>query len=326
MNPVVPLTHDVINFDIVGSQPDEVLLRFQGYMRELDGILRGPKEIIDSSFFRMGAISDEILSFAKKIELEMLRIHKSPQTEAEEMYAKVFSRNEIKMAFDLIMSDFVDRRNYLPERLKGDIDDTVGKLRNFLKHTIRDLVAELLDYDESDYSSLYVKLYFESLTIELKRTKELLDLIIAIQGKFQKVNMTPEIFAKMRLVFEKVKLIAPDQWRRIKDVLGNLSRFFTIITTDKKHLMRATDFFEFKKKMDAFMELSTILIEGHEAAEKLPKLYSHNDVKELVECTRKMEGILLDLGSFLEFMTYEVQKRECLTYKEDYLRLVAKSN
>lgn len=319
MNNLTPITHDVIDFSYIKVEVDDELTRFHGFLTELDGILRSSGDIIDSSFSRMGMITDEILEFARKVEIEMLRIQRSPQTPSEKIYSGVLDSNEVKMAFDLIMSDFVDRRNYLPERVKSDIDDTVGKLRNFLKHTLRDMVGAQIGLDETGHPRLYVQLYFDSLTKELKRTKDLLSLIVAIQTKFEKTNLTPEIFIRMRNVFQKGKLVSSDQWRRITDVLGNINRFFRVTCLDKKHLMRATDFFEFQKKVDAFSEVSVRFIKGHEALERMPAVFSISDMGEVIDCTNQFEGILLDLRSFLEFITYEVKKRECLNYKKYYL-------
>jgi hypothetical protein len=312
-----------IDFTHFNLQVDPVLLRFKSFLKELDSILASPREIIDSSFSRMGVINDEILDFARQVEIEMLRIKKAPESSIEELYAQILDRNDVKMAFDLIMQDFVDRTNYLQERVKSDIDDTVGKMRNFLKHTLRDLVAIRLNAEDKDSKQLYVKIYYEGLRQELERTRELLNLIKGLQTRFEKTKMTPEIFGRIRRVFEKDKLIAPSQWIRIVEVLESTNRYLERICTAKKHLMRCTDFFEFQKKVDLFAELSMAFVEKHQEIRHQGRSYRTADYKDLASFCVQFEGILLDLGSFLEFMTYEVNKRECLNYKEAFIEETA---
>ncbi|PIE03070.1 MAG: hypothetical protein CSA81_03965 [Acidobacteria bacterium] len=299
---------------------DKVIQTFLDFLVELDVILQSPQEIIESSFYRMGLINDEILEFARKVEIEMIRIIRTPANTVEVTFAKVLVSDEVKMAFDLIMGDFVDRVNYLPEKIKSDIDDTVGKLRNFIKHTTRDLAAVRLGLGDEVFESLFVKLYYNSLAKEIKVTNNLLNMIIQIQTKLRKSNLTPQVFHKMRAVFAKNKLVSPVQWKTVGSVLTNMDRFFLLNVIEKKYLMRCTDYFELNKKICAFSALTKAFIQTHEALAERKGVHSDSDYKPLVTMAQQFEGILMDLGSFLEFLIYEVSKRECLNYSESFKR------
>lgn len=306
-----------------GLEKNPVLNTFSGFLLRLDAIFKKPKEILDCSFQRMGSIDDEILKYARDVELELLRISRSPSSAFDQFYANILDSGDVRMAFNLIMEDLVDRRNHTPEKVRGDIDDTIGKLRMFMRHTLRDLILWTLDFPLDKQSQLYVRLFAFELGKEIRQTHRLLEMIHHLQQQLRRVKMVPETFEKLSGMFAEGKRVSEENWLRLKRVIDSVCQHFQYLRTEKKRLMRATDFFELDRKASLIEKFSGELLEKYEPILKQGTFYAQSECDELSGLCRRIEETLSDLFNFLDFLDYAIHRRECLSYEEELKKMTA---